>query len=174
MWGLVAAAVFIGCIVLANWLVTHYGIVSVGFGLYAPAAVYAAGLAFTARDFTQMLLGKTATIYCIVIGCAVSYYISPTFAEASAVAFGVSELLDMSVFTAINDRRRRTGEWFIGAVVASNVVGVVVDSVIFLWLAFHSLEFLKGQIVGKLTMTLAAVAAMYAARLVYQRRQVAR
>jgi uncharacterized PurR-regulated membrane protein YhhQ (DUF165 family) len=43
------------------------------------------------------------------------------------------------------------------AVVASSVVGLVVDSIVFLWLAFGSLEFLPGQVVGKLWMVLIAV-----------------
>jgi len=43
------------------------------------------------------------------------------------------------------------------AVVASSVVGLVVDSIVFLWLAFGSLEFLPGQVVGKLWMVLLAV-----------------
>jgi len=43
------------------------------------------------------------------------------------------------------------------AVVASSIVGLVIDSVIFLWLAFGSLEFLIGQIIGKLWMVVLAV-----------------
>src|SRR5262249_10285145 len=43
------------------------------------------------------------------------------------------------------------------AVVASGVVGLVVDSVVFLWLAFGSLEFLLGQIIGKAWMVLISV-----------------
>src|SRR5262249_38045654 len=43
------------------------------------------------------------------------------------------------------------------AVVASGVVGLVVDSVVFLWLAFGSLEFLLGQIVGKAWMVLLSI-----------------
>ena len=35
------------------------------------------------------------------------------------------------------------------AVLASSTVGLVVDSLVFLWLAFGSLDFLGGQIVGK-------------------------
>ena len=50
----------------------------------------------------------------------------------------------------------RERHW-IGAVVASNVVGLIADSVLFLWLAFGSMEFLGGQIVGKGWMTVAAV-----------------
>ncbi len=36
--------------------------------------------------------------------------------------------------------------------------GVVADSALFLWIAFGSLAFLKGQVVGKLWMTALAVA----------------
>jgi uncharacterized PurR-regulated membrane protein YhhQ (DUF165 family) len=43
------------------------------------------------------------------------------------------------------------------AVIASSVVGLVVDSIVFLWLAFGSLEFLVGQIIGKLWMVLLAI-----------------
>ena len=40
---------------------------------------------------------------------------------------------------------------------ASSAGGLVVDSIVFLWLAFGSLEFLLGQIIGKLWMVLLAV-----------------
>ena len=43
------------------------------------------------------------------------------------------------------------------AVLASSVVGLVVDSLAFLWLAFGSLEFLEGQVLGKLWMVLIAM-----------------
>jgi hypothetical protein len=43
------------------------------------------------------------------------------------------------------------------AVISSSVVGLVVDSIVFLWLAFGSLEFLIGQIIGKLWMVLLAI-----------------
>ena len=56
-WGAVAVAVYIAIIVLANWLITEFGAVNVGFGLMAPAAVYVAGAAFTVRDIVQDLLG---------------------------------------------------------------------------------------------------------------------
>ena len=39
----------------------------------------------------------------------------------------------------------------------SNAVGIVTDSLVFLWIAFGSLEFFKGQVVGKAWMTLAAL-----------------
>jgi queuosine precursor transporter len=46
----------------------------------------------------------------------------------------------------------------------SNTAGLVLDSVVFLWLAFGSLEFLAGQLVGKATMTLVALPLLVVAR----------
>ena len=43
------------------------------------------------------------------------------------------------------------------AVVASSLVGLVVDSVVFLTLAFNSLDFLPGQIIGKTWAVLLAI-----------------
>jgi hypothetical protein len=37
------------------------------------------------------------------------------------------------------------------------MVGLVVDSIVFLWLAFGSLDFLLGQIVGKAWMVLLSI-----------------
>jgi len=53
-WGAAAFVAFVGSIVLANWLIRHYGFVPVGFGLTAPAGTYAAGLVFVARDGDQL------------------------------------------------------------------------------------------------------------------------
>ncbi|GIW09764.1 MAG: hypothetical protein KatS3mg061_0821 [Dehalococcoidia bacterium] len=50
------------------------------------------------------------------------------------------------------------------AVFCSNVAGLVADSAIFLALAFGSLEFLAGQVVGKGWMTLLAVALLWSLR----------
>jgi len=41
--------------------------------------------------------------------------------------------------------------------VASSAVGLVVDSILFLWLAFGSLAFLEGQIIGKAWMVLLSI-----------------
>jgi hypothetical protein len=57
---------------------------------------------------------------------------------------------------------RRTGptnhrrNW-LAAVAASNALGLVADSALFLTLAFGSLEFLPGPVVGKAEMTLLAL-----------------
>src|SRR6516225_9658179 len=43
------------------------------------------------------------------------------------------------------------------AVIASSCAGLVVDSIVFLWLAFGSLDFLAGQVVGKAWMVLLSI-----------------
>jgi uncharacterized PurR-regulated membrane protein YhhQ (DUF165 family) len=149
--GFAAAAGFIATIWAANWLISHFGVVPVGFGLVAPAGVYAVGVAFTLRDIVHRTLGPYAVMAAIVAGAALSWLIAPQFALASGVAFLVSELSDLIVYTPLRER-----SW-VGAVVMSNTVGLVVDSALFLTLAFGSLQFFWGQVVGKAWMTLAAV-----------------
>jgi queuosine precursor transporter len=145
-------------IVAANWAIATFGLVPVGFGLVAPAGVYVAGLAFTLRDLCQESLGRWATVAAIVLGAGVSALASPQLALASGTAFLISELLDLAVYTPL--RRRR---WLL-AVGLSNAVGLVADSILFLLLAFGSLDFLAGQIVGKTWMTLLAVALLHLGR----------
>src|SRR5918997_866238 len=155
--GLVLLA-YIATIFGANWAIARFGVVPVGFGLVAPAGVYFAGLAFTLRDLVQEYLGRVAAVVAIVAGAALSALVSPQFALASGVAFLVSELLDFAVYTPL---RKRFWLW---AMVPSNLVGTVLDSVIFLTLAFGSLEFLFGQVVGKTWVTLLAVPFFWAFR----------
>jgi hypothetical protein len=49
----------------------------------------------------------------------------------------------------------------ITAVVASSVVGLIVDSIVFLYLAFGSLDYLLGQVVGKSWMVVLAIPAIW-------------
>jgi queuosine precursor transporter len=152
---------YIATIILANWAIQTFGVVPVGPGLLAPAGVYFAGLAFTLRDLVQEQLGRPWTVAAIVAGAGLSSLISPQFAIASGTAFLLSELADFAVYTPLRQR-----SW-VAAIVASNVVGLTVDSALFLSLAFGSLEFLPGQIVGKAWMTGAAVVALW----MWRRRQ---
>jgi uncharacterized PurR-regulated membrane protein YhhQ (DUF165 family) len=161
------ALAYLACVPLANWLVATFGVVPVGFGLVAPAGVYAAGLALTLRDVTQEALGRRWVVGCIVAGAIASAAVPgvPTqLALASGVAFLVSELADLAVYTPL--RRRH----WLGAVAASNTVGAVVDSALFLSLAFGSLVFLPGQVVGKLWVTALSVAVLQPLRRLAERR----
>lgn len=143
----------------ANWAITTWGVMPIGFGLMAPAGVFFAGLAFTLRDLTQESLGKAWTLAAIGAGALLSLAVSDQFvAAASAAAFLVSELCDFWVYTPLRERGQ------IRAVVASNLVGSVVDSVLFLVIAFGSIDFLAGQVVGKWLMILPVVMVLWAMR----------
>lgn len=145
---LIAGAAFVGLLAsvyFANYLVQHVGIVRVWpTDLLAPAGVYMAGIAFLFRDTVQRLAGVRWALLGIVVGAALSYTISPTLAGASAVAFAASELVGLVVLWALGRRLAL-------AVGASQAAAAAVDSVVFLWLAFHSLAFFEGQFVAKVS-----------------------
>ena len=152
--GWVAFALFLACIPLANWMIGHVGtvclpngpcLVPVAPGLMAPSGVLTVGAALVLRDVVQRCLGLKAGLAAIVLGTAASIVIAPpALVLASGVAFALSELADCAVYTPLQQRR------LLLAVVVSSLVGLVVDSILFLTLAFGSLDFLAGQIVGKL------------------------
>lgn len=142
-------------VLVANWLVTNVGIVPVGFGLMAPAGVWAAGAAFTIRDSLHEEGGIRWVLAGILIGAVLSLIVADAdLAVASCTAFVVSELCDLAIYAPLRERH-----WLVG-VALSNTIGSVVDSVLFLWLAFGSLNFLQGQVVGKWWVTAFAVAAV--------------
>lgn len=136
----------------ANLLVTHIGAVPVGFGLMAPAGVFTVGIALVLRDLIHEWTGHKTVWAAITVGTVLSYLLAdPRLAAASAIAFGVAEMVDYFVYTPL----RRRG--LLLALAASNVVGLAVDSLLFLQLAFGNQDYLWGQIVAKTWMTLAAV-----------------
>jgi queuosine precursor transporter len=157
---------YIATIFLANLSIQYVGwctpdgpcLVPMWPGLWAPSGVLWAGIAFTLRDLVQESLGRLWTSVAIVIGAALSALVSPQFAVASGVAFLISELADFAVYTPLRQRN------WLAAVALSNSVGLVADSVLFLTLAFGSLDFLAGQVVGKLWMTLLAIALLWSWR----------
>jgi hypothetical protein len=147
--GGIFAAIYVATIVLANWLVHRFGLIPVGFGLMAPAGVYAAGFSFPARDFVQRSLGRIAGIALILVAAGLSFAFSPTLAIASGVTFLVSESLDFSLYTWLARR------WFIWGVLVSSVIAAIIDSLLFLYLAHIPYNVaLAGQIVGKLEVIL--------------------
>jgi queuosine precursor transporter len=151
--GYAALACFLACIPLANWLIGHVGtvcaahgpcLVPVWPGLLAPSGVLAAGAALVLRDVVQRCLGTAWGIGAILVGSALSALLAPTsLVLASALAFLLSEAADFAIYTPLQRRR------LLLAVVLSSGIGLVVDSVVFLSLAFGSLAFLPGQVVGK-------------------------
>jgi queuosine precursor transporter len=163
--GAIFLASFMACIPLANFMIGHVGtvcvpngpcIIPVGPGLTAPSGVLLVGLALVLRDLVQRRLGIAWAIGAIVVGAALSTtFTAPALAFASAAAFLSSEIADLLVFTPLQKKG------LVKAAFASSVAGLIVDSVMFLWLAFGSLDFLAGQVVGKGIMVLAALPALF-------------
>ena len=144
----------------ANWMIGHVGtaclpngpcVLPVAPHVLAPSGVLMIGAALVLRDLVQRRLGVEFGIGAILAGAALSAAVAPpALVSASAVAFLLSEFADFAVYTPLARRR------LVLAVVASSVVGLVVDSIVFLWLAFGSLDFLEGQVIGKAWMVLLA------------------
>jgi uncharacterized PurR-regulated membrane protein YhhQ (DUF165 family) len=156
---------FLLCIVAANYATTHLGgadhlLPVTPWGLYAVAGTWFAGATFVLRDTVQDTGGRWAIIILIVLGAAVSYTVAPALAVASGVAFLLAETCDLIVYTPL----RRRG--YVRAAVASNIVGSVVDTWVFLTLAGFVVtwEVMAGQVVAKLTVTALVVAAVLAVR----------
>lgn len=151
-------AAFAGCIPAANWLIHNAGtvcvpdgpcLIPVAPGVMAPSGVLMVGLALVLRDLVQRRLGKLWALGAVLVGAALSGLLAPAaLVVASAVAFLLSELADFAVYTPLQRRR------LVLAVLLSSMVGLVIDSLIFLWLAFGSLAFLPGQVIGKSLMVL--------------------
>jgi len=159
--GWAALVAFLLCVPLANWLVQHAGtvcvpdgpcLVPVAPGLMAPSGVLTVGAALVLRDVVQRCLGGAWGVGAIVVGAALSAGIAPApLVLASGAAFLLSEAADFAIYTPLQRRG------LVRAVLASSVAGLVVDSVVFLLLAFGSLAFLPGQVVGKLWAVLLSI-----------------
>lgn len=143
----------------ANWLIGHFGTVCVPQGpclipvlpgIMAPSGVLMIGAALLLRDLVQSRHGPLASTGCIFVGAALSFFVAiPALALASGAAFLLSEFTDFAVYTPMAKRQ------FVLGVMLSCLAGATVDSALFLWLAFGSLEHLTGQIVGKVYAALA-------------------
>jgi hypothetical protein len=163
--GFALLAAFTLTVPLANWMIGNVGalcppdspcLIPVAPGLWAPSGVVLAGLAFVLRDLVQRRLGLAWTIAAIASGAMLSVLVAPpALVFASVAAFLVSELADLAVYTPLQRRG------LVLAVVASSMVGLVVDTLIFLQLAFGSTELMWGQVVGKGWMVLAAIPFIY-------------
>lgn len=156
---------FLLCVPAANWMIGNVGtvcapdgpcLIPVGFGLMAPSGVLVVGLAFVLRDMVHRRLGAWHAVAGIVIGAAASLVVAPpALAMASAAAFLLSELADFAVYAPLARRR-----WWT-AVIASSVVGSIIDSAAFLAIAFGSLGYLAGQLAGKLWAVCVAVLVLW-------------
>ena len=147
---------------LANYLIGHVGtlcvpdgpcLIPVLPGVLAPSGVLVIGAALVLRDLVQLRAGIPASLACVTAGVALSAAVAPpALVVASASAFAFSEMADFAVYTPLARRS------FAAAIAASCAAGALVDSALFLWLAFGSLEHLEGQVIGKVYAALAFLA----------------
>lgn len=161
MTGYLALAAFIATIPAANWLIGHVGtvcvpngpcLIPVGFGFDAPSGVLMIGLALVLRDFVHRDLGWRWAVAAILIGAALSAAVAPpALVMASGIAFLLSEFADLAVYAPLARKRLML------AVVASSVVGAIIDSAAFLLIAFGNIKYLPGQVIGKVWMVAAAM-----------------
>jgi uncharacterized PurR-regulated membrane protein YhhQ (DUF165 family) len=152
------ALAYVGLAVLANWLAAKWT-VPVGFGLLAPAGVWAIAFVLVIRDWLNQLSAKLS-VALIPVASILSYGVAEAagwsglqkIAIASVAAFCLSELVEFCVFAPIRKHKFTLG------VALSGSVGLVLDSYVFLAIAFGSLAFMDGQLVGKAEALLAGVA----------------
>ena len=144
--GYIYLALFALSIPAANWMIGNFGtfcvpdgpcLIPVAPGITAPSGVLMVGAALVLRDLVQRSLGFKWALAAVLV--------------ASATAFLLSELADLLVYTPLQKKGLTR------AVVASSVVGLIVDSIVFLYLAFGSLDYISGQIIGKMWMVLLAI-----------------
>lgn len=149
-----ALALFAATIPAANWMIGNVGttcipdgpcLIPVGFGLMAPSGVLMIGLALVLRDWLHELAGVKWSIAAVLAGGALSLFVAqPALAVASALSFVLAELADLGVYVPL--RKRGAGL----AVMASGVIGAIVDSALFLWIAFGSFDHVAGLVVAKI------------------------
>ena len=141
-------ATFLACIVASNWAITHLGVdhgpgaprtIPVGFGLHAPSGVVFAGALFALRDVIHERLGPVAVLVIIVASAPLTMIAaSPGLAVASLVTFIVAETVDLLVY------RRIRASGYAAAAIGSNLVSSLIDSALFLGLAFGAAQALNG------------------------------
>lgn len=142
----VVVGAFLACIVAANYATQHFGLVQ-GVGGMVTAGTYLAGATFTLRDAVHETWGRWHVIALIIVGAALSWFVAPVFAVASGAAFLVSELADLAVYEPLRKRQWET------AVVASGVVGSIVDTFVFLRLAHLPTSMWVSQVATKTAVT---------------------
>ncbi len=124
-------ALFCLTIPAANWLIQHVGtvctrngpcLIPVAPGLMAPSGVLMVGAALVLRDLVQRRLGFLCGRCSDPDRRRDFGLVAPlALVTASAAAYLLSEFSDLAVYTPLQERR------FMTAVIASSVVGLIVD-----------------------------------------------
>lgn len=114
-----------------------------GFGQEAPSGVLTIGFALVARDVLQNKIGCKPVLLATALGVLVYLFVNSDLAIASGVAFALGETADLLVYSPLRSRS------LLAAVTLSGIVGGVMDSLVFLQIAFDSTEYWQGQVLEK-------------------------
>ena len=145
---LFCTALYIGLIVLVNWLFTVVPLVDMGGGEMWPPVALIVGLIFIVRDFAQRVVGHWV-LAAMLIAAILSYFLADPFvAYASVAAFAISELADWLVYSF-------TKRPFAQRILLSSVLATPIDTVVFLgimgWLSAPAvLAMTASKLVGAL------------------------
>jgi uncharacterized integral membrane protein (TIGR00697 family) len=185
--GLVLVGLYVACEIIAN--VTAGRPVQLGT-IVVPSAVFIYALTFTLVDLIHEVYGRSGTRMVVygaflanIVLAAYSYLVvhlpAPTFfsqSQAYAIVFGstprivfasltaylVSSLVDVEVYHLWRNRVER---WKWSRVLVSNVVSTLVDSVVFIFLAFYGtlpvIPLIKGQYLIKMAITVISLPLIY-------------
>lgn len=137
------AVMYLSSIVAANVLVNTFHLVTIA-GLTFPAGAPMIGLTFTFRDMVQRRYGKIWCWVWMLTASVITVLFNPNLAVASFSAFLVAEGVDWAIYTALPFSFRQR-------VIASNLIGLPLDSIVFVVLAFgFNLPAIIGQTIVKL------------------------
>ena len=169
------ALLFVGLAVLGNWLASKYTWPVPFTDLVAPAGFLCFGPVLVIRDWLQQLRGFWWSLWPIAAASAASYLIGYSagwniqrIAIASVVAFAISELVEVAIFSPIRKRSLTAG------VGISSTVGNAIDSAIFIWIALPALpsfltfsDLFNGNFIGKLEMIIVGTMLTFGRRLLF-------
>lgn len=164
----IPVAFFIAALPAANMMISYVGfcpphgspgpcMLPVAPGILAPSGAAIVGATFVLRPIIQESLDRRGAILAL-LGAAAIDGIAGVWAlvPASVAAFLVAHLVGLWLYEALAPRSRALG------MLVAGLVGVTVDSLLFLGLAFGTLEDAPAQIVAKAEPVLLAAAVLFA------------
>jgi len=136
-------AAYLTSIVAVNLAFSYLPMIQLPFDQAIPIGTFLVGFIFVIRDYAQREIGSGIYL-AMLAGVILSYVMADPFvAVASAVAFGLSELIDALVFTYTKKPMR-------DRVLLSSAASTPVDSAVFLvmlgffnWLGFAIMVIVK-------------------------------
>lgn len=143
-------------IVLADILAARW-IVPLPFGLAVPAGVFAIAPIFTIRDQIHEKYGKRGAYIAVLVASLIAWGVAAIMGNgllaritlASLFAFFTNELLDTEIYHRLRKRSKLQG------IIGSNTVSSLVDSVVFIWIAFGFVwQLMLGQYIVKMIISI--------------------